>query len=172
MQETPAARLADIHCLLGQCLLGVQSCEVVLKAILTSQKVTWPPPPVASQGDRRTLGVLVDGLFSTFLVTGDWPDSPQDGPPFTIRFGIRLSSDESDRLRDGLRTFVTMRNTLVHHFIQEHDLHSAEGRSAAEKDLTDRLARIRQYFEMFRSWGDAIDTARMEAAKHILRIKW
>lgn len=167
--ESPS-QLADVHALLGRCLLGVQSCEVILKTILGAQTVTWPPTP--ARDDRRTLGAVVEDLFGRFLVTGDWSEVSDDVPEVTVRVGLLYSPEDATALRDSLRAFVAMRNSLVHQFVQRHDLATVKGCVAARDDLTRTLADIGAHFAMFRDWAESMDTARRALAAELLEREW
>lgn len=167
--ESPS-QLADVHALLGRCLLGVQSSEAIPKTILGAQTVTRPPIP--ARDDRRTLGAVVGDLFGRFLVTGEWSEVSDDLPEATVRFGMPFSPEEATALRDSLRAFVAMRNALVHQFVQRHDLATVKGCVAARDDLTRTLADIRAQFAMFRDWAESIDTARRACAAELLEREW
>jgi CO/xanthine dehydrogenase Mo-binding subunit len=65
-------------------------------------------------------------------------------------------------LSNNLRDFVTLRNTLVHSFIDAHDLESAEGCKAA---LDVDLARIKLHYADLRAWVEQMRAVSAQMAE-------
>ena len=59
-----------------------------------------------------------------------------------------------------------LRNTLVHHFIDQHDLWTLDG-CAAQDELGSAYTRIDQHFEQLRGWAEHMDQARRLAAEFV-----
>ena len=55
---------------------------------------------------------------------------------------------------------MLLRNSLVHHFIDEHDLWSLEGCRGAHKALLAAYSRIDQHFEQLRGWAEHMEQSR------------
>lgn len=50
-----------------------------------------------------------------------------DSVPFGMRMQLSMSADDYARTETDLKELVLLRNSLVHHFIDQHDLFSLEG---------------------------------------------
>lgn len=110
----------------------------------------------AGSFDRQTLGALVGQMMGSVIVadTPQGQDSlPEDGAEVEIRIWIGLSPEDFEKSEAELRNFVTLRNNLVHHFLEEHDLHSLNGCAKARLALVDALERITKASDDLRAWA-------------------
>lgn len=168
------AERREVHCLLGRCMLALQHCELVAKVIVANHDISGPVPLDASGNARvpnlarKTLGAVVKDLLDSFLTTAeraglaeDLEDSRLDEPQFRVRMQFHLSAEELARTEAGLRELVLLRNTLVHHFLEQHDLRSVDGCRGAQDALTAALARVSHHFENLRRWADHLEYARL-----------
>ncbi len=83
----------------------------------------------------------------------------------SFRIGLSLSDADFARLENELRELVALRNDLVHHFIDRHDLWSVDGCLRASDALVAAYSRIDQYFEQLRGWAEHMEQTRRLAAE-------
>ena len=171
----------EIQRLMGRCLLLLQSYERLMKVVVKQHDILAPAQSLdktqASRADdisRKTLGNLVNQLLETFLTTdekartADESHKPlETGPQVTIRMQLRLSADDFSRIESGLRELVLLRNNLVHHFLDQHDLGNLDGCRAAEEALIAASGQIKQRFDDLRHWAEDLERMRLRAAEVI-----
>jgi hypothetical protein len=75
---------------------------------------------------------------------------------------LRLSEADFAQAENGLRELVLLRNNLVHHFIDLHDLWSLDGCRGAQETLVAAYNRIDQHLGQLREWAD--DMGKMRRA--------
>ena len=139
---------------LGRCMIRLQQYERLLKAIVADNNISGPSRDLEAIRDARiretngmTLGTLVGQFIGTQLITDGAdasPDMLKNIPDDVLAFGfhmhVMLSTDDYARAQDDLRELVTLRNNLVHHFIEQHDLRSMEGCNSAHAALVTAYA--------------------------------
>lgn len=166
----------DVQRLLGRCLLRLQQFEALLKAVVAFQDISGPVQALEQIRDARvaetsekTLGNLIGRLFSSYVVPEGFepPDTTPDPPDGSISIGFRmhlsLREEAYDQMQADLRELVTLRNRLVHHFIEQHDLWTAEGCCTAKEALTNAYVRIDRSYEELRGIAAHMDKARLAA---------
>lgn len=161
----PAAPLTrqNVEQLFGQCLLQFQAFELLMKAMLEGHRVSGsiarPEDALTAHIEetrRKTMGLLVGDMMGSFLVPAGQESVSDEievasGSSFAIRLGIALPSIEFARLETEHRALVALRNSLVHHFLAEHDLRSEAGCDVARQSLGAALDRVtRAYSDMHR----------------------
>jgi hypothetical protein len=166
---------------LGRCLLRLQQYERLMKAIVAHHHLSGPAHELESiRAERiedasiKTLGTLVGQLFGSYLVvegadTGAdaGANEPADIPFYAVRFQVSLSAEDYVRTQSDVKELVLLRNNLVHHFIDQHDLRSTEGCRRACDSLVAAYGRINQHFEQLRSWAQHTDQVRHLAAEFV-----
>ena len=137
----------EVQRLLGRCILRLQQYEKLMKAIVAHHQISaYGSPPISNMEERvaaasrKTLGELIGSLFGTYVITegkDDYvePDAPEDVISFHSRIALELSSEHYEKTQNDLKKLVSVRNTLVHHFIDQHDLWSVDGCRDARDDL-------------------------------------
>lgn len=120
--------------MLGRCLLRLQQYEQLMKAIVAHHEISASGSPLESnQAERvadaanKTLGTLVGTLLGTYVTSGDQddvaePDAPDNIISFKMKMSLRMSAEDFDTTQNDLKELVLLRNNLVHHFIDQHDL--------------------------------------------------
>lgn len=180
MSDTPEPGLQaarhEVQRRLGACLLGLQACEQAAKAILSAQEVHSvsgaAPVDRSAHFARMTLGQLVEQLFGRYLVDAEPPGDP-DSPAtdtldaVTTRFHLILSPKAHARAEAALRDFVQVRNRMVHHFLEDHDLHTKAGCLRAGENLGQVLDRITICHRDLRDWAKGLDDIRKALAEAI-----
>lgn len=179
-QDKLRALQAQVEQKLGRCLLRFQAYETAVKALLGHHKFTAllshmdGDTPNTSDVSRKTLGSLVKQLLTDFLISESKVDSfgalkqnEPTGASVSFQFQISIADNEWTQLDANLRDFVNLRNDLVHHFFERHDLKSSEGCLAAEEALDDACDRIEGHIKMLREWLEDMSQTKSMAAKYI-----
>jgi len=164
----------EVQRLLGRCMLRLQQYERLIKAMAAHHKVSGPFHDLerakATQIDeaaRKTLGTLVGDLLGSYVVADkiDPPEmtttnSPENVNWFAMQMSLGLPDAEFVRVESDLREMVLLRNNLVHHFIDQHDLWSSDGCRRAKDALVIAYNRIDQHFGQLREWAEGMEKMR------------
>jgi len=86
-----------------------------------------------------------------------------DAPSISWNFKIAFPAEEFARIETEHRDLVLLRNTLVHLFLEQHDLRTADGCLAARQTLTNTLDRVTRAYEELCCWASD-----MERSRHVL----
>lgn len=173
----PAARRA-VEQLFGQCLLRLQANELLMKSMLAGHQLSAPTAGTkeaqadrAAETGRKTMGFLVNEMMGSFLVPEGQErmrKDREDAPSIDINFTIALPAEEFARIDAEHRNLVQMRNTLVHHFLEQHSLRTAHDCHAAQQTLTSTLDRISQAYEDLRLWASDLERSRRILADYLV----
>lgn len=139
----PAVRYAVEH-LFGQCLLHLQTNEFLMKSIVAGHQFSAAITGIeearadrAAETGRKTMGSLVNEMMGSFLMSegqeGMRQDDQGDAPFIAFKFNIAFPAEEFARIEAEHRDLVLLRNTLVHHFLEQHDLQTVDACLAAAK---------------------------------------
>lgn len=161
----------EVQRLLGSCILRLQQCEQLMKSMLAFQKLASTPEGLPEAFSKRkaevsgkTMGALASHLTAECVVKegSEDPEAPSgyDGNSSFIRLHMGLSSPEESHaaLHADLRKLVHLRNTLVHHFIEQHDVQTVDGCLKSQAALSDSYAEIDCQYQRLRAL--AADLAR------------
>lgn len=168
--------------LLGRNLLRLQQYERLIKAIVAHQRLSGPPEALeavrAAQIDgtaRKTLGALVGDLLGSYVVSGEVEALEDEAAGSSdsvnwIDMQMKLSLPDADfaQAEADLKELVLLRNNLVHHFIDQHDLWSLNGCLSAQNALIAAYDRIDQNYERLREWAEDMDRMR-QALSEVLK---
>jgi hypothetical protein len=171
----------DIQRLLGRCLLRLQQYEHLIKALVAHHEIAGPAHALETiRAERiadtasKTLGSLVGEFLGSYVITGDAQTSNQftahaasDAISFGVRMQLSMSAEDYARTESDLKELVLLRNGLVHHFFDQHDLWSLEGCRGAHDALFAAYSRIDQHFEQLRGWTEHMDQARRLTAEFV-----
>ena len=167
----------EVQRMLGRCLLRLQQYEQLMKAIVAHHEISASGSPLESNlaeriadAANKTLGTLVGTLLGTYVTGGDQdevaePDVPDNIISFKMKMSLRMSAEDFDTTQNDLKELVLLRNNLVHHFIDQHDLWSLDGCRGAQESLVAAYSRVDQHFEQLRGWAEHMDQARRLAAE-------
>jgi len=161
----------EVQQLLGRCLLRLQHYELLIKAIVAHHKLSGPINDMERSRSgrvdataRKTLGTLVGDLLGSYVVAGEIeppegsPISPPEGlNSFVMQLSLNLSSEDFARVERDLRDMVRLRNNLVHHFIEQHNLRSLDGCRCAQDALVSANNRIDQNLNQLREWAGTME---------------
>ncbi|MBV6795056.1 OST-HTH/LOTUS domain-containing protein [Xanthomonas campestris pv. daturae] len=152
-----------------------------MKAIVAHHEIAGPAHALESicaarvaDTASKTLGTLVGNLLGSYVVTNEaetpaevTADAPEDVISFGMRMHLSMSAEDFARTQDDLKELVSLRNNLVHHFIDQHDLWSLDGCRGAHDALVAAYSRIDQHFEQLRGWAEHMDQARRLTAEFV-----
>ena len=171
----------EVQRLLGRCLLRLQQYEHLIKAIVAHHDIAGPAHALESiRAERiadtatKTLGTLVGYFVGSYVVTDEVENSgevedkaPNDVMSFRMRTSMSMSAEDYARTEADLKELVLLRNNLVHHFIDQHDLWSLDGCRGANDALLAAYSRIDEHFEQLRGWAEHMDQARRLTAEFV-----
>lgn len=167
---------ASVQQRLGQCVVQLQAYEGLIKAILAECEVSGTAngsdrEARAADTGRKTLGVLVGQLMGSFLTAEPRASAPEGEPnpadglaSFRVRTQIAIPADDFARIESDLRDFVCLRNELIHHFIERHDLKTVAGCRFAEDALIAALRRIEHHWDDLCQWAQDLIQTRQQVA--------
>jgi hypothetical protein len=180
----------EVQRLLGRCLLRIQIFEQNLKAFIAHHDISGT---VYSSGTShnfeaeletrksgvagKTLGSLMGALFESVVVPCNFtPPEKDDTPPkggacVRSNYYVALPDEDYERIKSELKEFVELRNNLVHHFWEKHDLGSVEGCRNAQDVLTAADERISHHRKQLVEWAEDIQKARKHFAD-LLKTDW
>lgn len=163
---------------LGRCLLRLQQYERMMKAFHVEHRIEGPPRQLALIKQRRmdavqkkTLGQVISELTENgFIRLSDAAQSSRtddsedavDPSHFSHRFSIRLSAGGYEHLTTKLSELVTLRNELIHHFIEKFDVWTEPGGVAADSYLDARYQTIDEAYKELCGWAKVVIDAREE----------
>lgn len=170
----------DVQRLLGRCMLRLQQYERLIKAMIADhqfagrlQNLEAIRAARADRTSRKTLGALIGEFTDSLLDAGNrkgddelQDDGPGDDATVRFRMGISVSEEDFARTEVGLGELVKLRNDLVHHFIDMHDLWSVEGCRRAQSALTANYDRIDQCYSHLLDWAKNMERARLQFAEY------
>lgn len=167
----------EVQRLLGRCLLRLQQYERLLKSMIAVQQLsgTTASLPHALNARKvetsdKTLGTLIGRLMGDYILKegcelpDDTPEQSSDSIHFGFRMQLNLPAERHEALKAELRELVTLRNSLVHHFIDLHDLWTLDGCLRAQSALNQSYAEIDRQFEQLVTFAGYMDEARKAAA--------
>jgi len=166
---------------LGRCLVRLQQYERLLKAMLSHHRlggVAEELPALQVENVKRyanqTLGQLVGSLLDSYAVAPGIKkpvlnDAKVPPDKVSMSFHVQMEMDE-ERLaafKAAIQELVSLRNDLVHHFIERFDIWTNEGCTAALVYLSASYACIDRHVLELREWAKRMDEARSKFAEYI-----
>lgn len=168
----------EVQRLLGRCLLRIQQYERLIKAIVAGHEMCGPASRIneirtarAEAAATKTLGTLVGKLLGSYVVSGPGGDVSVDDPvgeeraTFGLRFQLSMGAEDYARTQKELAELVMLRNSLVHHFIDQHDLWTLDGCLRARAALEANYRQIDGHCEQLRTWAGWMEETRRQAAE-------
>lgn len=165
----------------GRNLLRMQQLELMAKAMVAHSVMECQSGDMHSFLDKRkqdvakkTLGQVVGDLTTDILSLPAIEEELQQHYPgdptkiwFRTSFRIEMSPEDHQRTQQRLAELVELRNELVHHFLEIHDIWTEAGCAIAETYLDDGFRLIDERFEELRQIARHQDEARKEMANFI-----
>lgn len=164
----------EVQRLLGRCLLRLQQYERQIKAIVAHRELSGPAHALeaiqAKRIDdtaRKALGALVGDLLESYIVVDEIDpfenatiNSPENVTSFSTQMKLGFSGADFAGIENGLKELVHLRNNLVHHFIDQHDLWSLDGCRGAKDALVAAYNSIDQHLEQLQEWAEDMQKVR------------
>jgi hypothetical protein len=174
----PLQKHSSVQHLLGRCLLKLQEYESLLKRMLPNTAVSAPPHDVLSSIakkraslQKKMMGELVGTLTGSFLMpegSDQHKCSLKEDASKAIwiesRTQVIVEAERFVEIKASLKELVTLRNELVHHFIDKFDLNSDEGCAEAESFLECSYRTIDEQFTLLSGWSRAMVKAQTKMA--------
>jgi hypothetical protein len=171
-----ATALEIVQRKLGRCLLHLQECESLLKSLVIHADIAGPPDQLQDIKDARVkslqkemmgnlIGMLTKTVFTSAGIDAAPPSPPNDQRALVrIKYQIELTAEQYDDLCCSFKELVSLRNELVHHFLERFDIRSQEGCTAADRHL-DKCGKVIDvhYMKLF-NFVKASDLARAKLA--------
>jgi hypothetical protein len=156
---------------LGRCLLRIQQYEMMLKRLAAHIDLQGPVEEILNLQQKnaeglqnKTLGQLVRILTDDYLFTteDEGADAPSSGKGGWFRFRSRMLLSEESFLetKSALKELVSLRNMLVHHFIERFDIRSLHGCNQAQAFLEESLESIANHYFSLLDWAKLFDNIR------------
>lgn len=154
---------------LGECIYRIQQCELLLKRVVAMAGFSAPIEGLnaaiqqnAENVQSKTMGVLI-GMLEKGVIDGVTPPAAlsEGTGDAGVRISIRLElgQDQRDDMQAGLKSFVEMRNRVVHHFAGQFSLVDAESCEAALVYLDACSQRIDMQIAFFERLSEAIGSS-------------
>lgn len=173
-QELPQLQ-QEVQRLLGRCMLRLQQYERLIKALVAQHRLSASFHDFERAREqrinstaRKTLGSLIGELLGSYVVAGKVDpreetatSSPEALACFTMQFSLRFSNTDFARIEGELREMVDLRNNLVHHFIDQHDIGSSDGCRSAHDALVEAYSLIDRHYAQLREWAEDMEKTRL-----------
>ncbi len=167
----------------GRNLLRLQQYERLIKALVAEHDIAGTPNDFFDNKAARhesvapkTLGQVVGALTGNFVApasisphsdANDDPPTDLTMPWFRITSRITFSEEKYPQVIKRLADVVELRNELVHHFLEKHDLWSEPGCLAADVFLDECFKLIDSSFVEMTEWAKNLVEGRITAANLI-----
>jgi len=158
-------------------MLRLQQYEILIKTIVAHHELTGPASDLLTNRDRRvreaaktTLGPLIKRFVEDVIAQDgaergmSATDDQTDVISFSFRLNIAMSAEDIALTTRGLQELITLRNTLVHHFLERFNLWQVDGCIQAQAYLEDCYGCIDSHYEELRAWAAHVEAARQQTA--------
>ena len=176
--ENIAEAHREVQRKLGRNLLRIQQLEVMVKSLVAHSVIECKSGDMHGFLDKRkqniakkTLGQVVGDLTTDVLSLpenekGELQEHPRDPTKIWIRtsFQIEMTPENHQRTQRRLAELVELRNELVHHFIENHDIWTVAGCASADVYLDDCFRLIDERFDELRKIAQHQDEGRKAMA--------
>lgn len=160
--------------LLGRCMLRIQQYERLMKAMLAHHELAGPVDSLELQRSERverlsdkSLGTLVKALFESYVVQDGFekdllPEARTPTDRISMAFSFRMSMEQGrwTETKQAIEELVSLRNDLVHHFIERFDVWSDTGCAEAIGHLEASYQRIDRHYCELVEWANNMEAAR------------
>ena len=165
--------------MMGRCIIRLQQYEQLMKAVVAHHEISASGSPLKSDLDGRiadaggkTLGTLVGTLLETYIVCSEQeiaakPDPRDDKPSVKMNAQLPMRAKDFDKAQNDLKELVVLRNNLVHHFVEQHDLRHLNGCRGAQQFLEATYQLINRHYTQLRGWAEEMVRSKRVMAKFI-----
>lgn len=156
---------SELLLLYGDCLLRMQRCERLLKAILASSEISISTPEetknlISNRLNKiklKTFGQVINEELKEYLLENPIP-SKINSQSINIKHHLEYDSITLKNIRIDLEYFINARNILVHHFFDRYDLLNssetinAEQHEKAKEYLKECIKNANHHYHLFMEW--------------------
>lgn len=180
MTETLVDLQKEVQRKLGRNLMRLQQCELLLKHLAIEQEISGTASELTHIKETRhnaysgkSMGLVIKELTGGYIrqATPESEAEQEEGAPsdasqpwVKVNFSVQMSPEKFNRTLEQLSELVTLRNEMVHHFLERFDISTEAGCRAADGHLDELLTQIDRHFERFRQWRDHHSSARAKMA--------
>jgi hypothetical protein len=145
---------------LGWTLIRIQQCELLMKALVAAAKVEGTPDTMEEFMDKRRgefskdqFGALIEEARKTFLSDSAPKDDIESiAPPDKVFLRMQFKLEPIVPALAQLDAFRLLRNDVVHHFVDRHDVFSEAGCTVALEYLGQSYSTIDAMCLQLRAW--------------------
>lgn len=164
----------------GRAVLILQQYERLVKSIVAEKDLAGPISELQGIKEnqlkavsKKTLGQVVGDLTGSVMTPAPPEDASSDSEPHEvepslpwIRFSFRMEMQEDDfkETERKMADLVDLRNELVHHFLESHDIWSETGCQKALDYLEECNKQVDAHYAELRNWAKHIVEAREYSA--------
>lgn len=164
----------------GRAVLILQQYERLVKRIVAEKDLAGPISELQRIKEnqrkavsKKTLGQVVGDLTESVMTPALPEDASSDAEPHEvepslpwIRVSFRMEMQEADfkETERKMADLVDLRNELVHHFLESHDIWSEAGCQRALDYLEGCNKQVDAHYEELRNWAKQIVEAREHSA--------
>lgn len=179
-EPTYAAAQREVQRKLGRCLIRLQHYELLLKAMIARRTLAGSIDTLknsvaanVSRTSTQMLGKLVGDFMKEYMKplgakSAEAPMSPNfaesNEPWISLELSVAIPPDRHAAMSEQLAELVTMRNRLVHHFIESFDLRSDAGCLKADLYLNECFEKINHHFAELQHLAVVSDKVRADMA--------
>lgn len=179
--ETLQALQREVQRKFGRAVLVLQQYEGLVKGLVAEKDLAGPIAELQQIKDnqlkavaKKTLGQVVGDLTGGVMALPSPTNEESNGSEYSegdlslpwIRFSFRMEMQEEDfkETERKMADLVDLRNELVHHFLEGHDMWSISGCQEALGYLEECNKQVDAHYEELRNWAKHIIEAREYSA--------
>lgn len=179
--ETLQALQREVQRKFGRAVLVLQQYEGLVKGLVAEKDLAGPIAELQEIKDnqlkavaKKTLGQVVGDLTGGVMALPSPTTEESNGSEYSegdlslpwIRFSFRMEMQEEDfkETERKMADLVDLRNELVHHFLEGHDMWSISGCQEALGYLEECNKQVDAHYEELRNWAKHIVEAREYSA--------
>lgn len=174
--ENLVSQQREIQRKYGRNVLRLQQYESLMKSLVAGQNIAGPASQLneiraqeIESTSKKTLGNVVGYLTKNYITLAvAETDSQQSDetsceqePYLSIKFGIQMAEHDFNRILKEQSNIVDLRNELVHHFLEHHDISSESGCQKADIYLNVCYVQINARFKELQRWVTSANDSRI-----------
>lgn len=173
MENVLGSLQGDVQRKLGYCILRLQQYEGLLKSMMaasmsfegTFEELSSATVQSKTIDRNKTLGTLMNAFISDHLTSQPPSAAPRTPKPHqfavNLRYAISMSPESLDEVETELRALVSLRNELVHHYLERFNVFTEDGCRKAIDHLDVCYESIETNLNRLKSWAAKWEEARV-----------
>jgi hypothetical protein len=179
-QDALMAMQREVQRKFGRVVLILQQYERLVKGLVADKDLAGPISELQQIKEKqlkavakKTLGQVVGDLTGSIMASSAAEDESSEAEPPRVEPGLpwikvsfRMEMREADfkYSHRKLSDLVDLRNELVHHFLERHDIWSGPGCQIALDYLEECNKQVETHYEELRNWAKHVVEAREKSA--------